>query len=1525
MSGTSHNEPDSLDVAIIGMSGRFPQAPDVDTFWANLCQGRHAMRKFSDEELQEGGVPEALRTAKNFVPVAAGLEDIEHFDAAYFGFSPREAAVMDPQHRILLQCAVHALDSAAIDPTRTNALIGVYAGGGAPGYLVNHVLPNRDALAQLGSKQVEIANINDFLASRISYKLGAEGPSVTVQTACSTSLVSVVYACQDLLSFQCDVALAGGVAIDVANRFGYFHQDDGLFARDGLCRAYDASATGTVGGSGAGLVVLKRLEDALADGDRVHAVVKGFAVNNDGSGRMGFTAPSREGQAMVITTSLAAGGIDPCTVGYVEGHGTGTALGDPIELNALMDAYRVDGAAPRSTALGSVKTNIGHLDAASGVAGLIKAALCVEHGQIPPTLHYDTPTPKAPLDDGPFFVNTSLIDWPQDRGPRRAAISSFGLGGTNAHVVLEEPPAPTSANGVTGSAGPDSVDDGRQLLVWSAASAISLEAMTERIRDHLGTSGDQSLADVAWTSQVGRRAHRHRAAMVASTVTDAANVLADDDVGRLRVGNTGSLAPRIGFLLTGFGEQYPNLGRTLYHFHKAYADALNECDSILGADLPGGLLGSLFDDDAPTGPDRAGPSLHRLFADPGGDHLVDDIVHGYVVTFAHQYAMAQLLETVGIRPDVLIGSSLGEHVAACLSGVFSLSDGLRLTLERARLMADAPTGSMLAVPLSEQEAARYVDDDVSIAVVLGPHAVVLSGRSMPINTVANDLEAQAVAFRRVSNRWGFHSSLVDGILDPYRQLIDEVELTAPRQPFVSNVTGHWITDEQATSRSYWSEHLRRTVRLGDGLETLWQTPDLIMAELGPGNSLVSAALQHPAAREAERRVVVATTPGRIDVGSDDAMFLDALAHMWTAGVELDWTEIHHGRPRKKVTLPPYPFEQTRYWLDPPPEGHQPASSGDQRLDPTRWLSVPSWSQGPVLSSDFDVDTDHWLVLEDGAGVGAALSRRLTAAGASVVSVHKGQGWVADEDARSVTLDPADPSQYQRLLNWIGTNPPSRVVALWPLDSEVPPSPAATVAGSFAPIVHLIQACGGTADPALQRWDLVTSDAVTVTGSEDVDPWGATVQGVLRVAPQEFPGMRCRQVDLGGQLVADPDRAADRLLAELGHDDGPVIAHRGNYRWSPRFESVSTAATPPPFRPGGVYLITGGLGNIGRCLARRLVEQGAAKLALVGRRSLVDEAGTNGDDDHQSRGTFVAELERLGAEVLVIKADVADEDDLSEAVRFTRARLGPIDGVVHAAGTVGRQAHCSLDDIEAEQIAAHFGPKVAGVINLHRALVDERPDFVLLCSSVAAVIGGIGFGSYAAANAFMDSFACQRQQEGDNWISVDWEAWRFPDYEDLSAGVGAEIQEFALLPAEGAATFERILTTPHAGQIIVSTSDITRRSARWADPTQVSVAIERHPRPALSNAVVPPRDDLERRIATVWEELLGVDQIGVNDNFFELGGSSLVGIQVVHQLRKRLERALPLTVVYEGPTVAALADLLRDDEPSITDQPNGENR
>lgn len=1558
----SDDEMDSAPeaIAIIGWHGRFPGADDIESFWENIRDGKESIDFYSEDELRQAGVPEFALRDPNFVRAAAKIRDAEMFDADFFAYTPREAILMDPQHRVFLESTWHALENAGIDIRRCAETIGVFAGTNPPSYM--HAFINEKEFAQAPAFDIRVSTDSGFFTTRIAYKLNLKGPAITVQTACSTSLVAICLACQHLMNYQCDVALAGAASVQASRKTGYLFQPHGINSPDGHCRAFDENAKGTIGGEGVATVVLKRLDDALADGDTIHAVIKGWALNNDGNAKVGFTAPSVDGQAEVIEMAQALAGVSADSIGYLEAHGTGTELGDPIEVAALSQAFSATTHNTKFCALGSVKANIGHLDAAAGVAGLIKASLVLKNRQIPPLLHFTKPNPKINLEASPFYIVTQLRDWERQTMPRRAGVSSFGLGGTNAHIVLEEGPEPEAA-------GPSRT---QQLLMVSARGESQRDQAMENLANWLEKHPDQALADVAYTLQRGRRQFACSAICVATDHSDAIALLRQPQSASVLKARQLPEPPEVAFMFPGQGNQYLNMGSDLYRSETMFRDTFDACSDLIkiefGYDLREIVYPSAEGDET-----AAAETLTRTeYAQPA--------------LFVVEYALARLLMSWGIRPLALIGHSIGEYVAATLAGVFTLEDALRLVAHRGRLMQSAPAGSMAAVSLPADKLRDRLPENLSIAVINEPGMCVISGQSAEVDDFVASCQREDLPCHPLHTSHAFHSAMMDEILDEFDELASTVSFSAPEIPFLSNLSGDWITDEQATNPQYWVSHIRQAVMFSDGLEALLQQPARLLYEIGPGNSLSSMAQRH-SARAADQHVVTGMRHPR-DQRSDTAVLLESLGQAWQTGVEIDWAAFYQNERRRKVPLPGYPFEKKAFWISRTvshTQEEKPAAETLSKLpNIDDWFYVPSWSRLPATldvlppvdripgNESFDAGASRsWLVFDDRSELSRQLVDRLKRQGDTVVSVTYGESY-GQNSAQSFVVSNVE-SDYLRLMETLlqEPRPVDGVVYLWASSADSCNAVSEIELSFYSPL-FLFKALNRYYEQLPQRSPVdlffVTEGAQQVIGDEDIHPARSLVLGVSRVGSREMPHLRALCIDLEARgeqpRKQDIEQDVGIVLGEIMQrgcetDANPEVAFRGRYRW---VKSIAALPLKPQvgkndparhvagrLKQNGVYLITGGLGGIGRALAEFLADNLQASLVLTGREKLPDPAVWNdwleqhdAADSVSRKIRFIRGLEAKGARVLSIGCDVSDFDAMRLAVQTASDQFGAIDGVIHAAGLPAG----GLIQLKEKQNAAEIlAPKVQGALVLDAVFENQKLDFMVFCSSLAAILDNVGQVDYTAANIFLDSLALQRQQKGMYTVSINWDTW-------AEAGMAVEVElpeqyqeslrkslDAGIRSKEGVDVFNRILNLNYP-QIIVSTRAMAQRLSPLAkhqsvlpvdepiEPGPGGTMSEKLPYEGATDVSLPegyisPRNETESILCNIWQDMFGIEHIGIEDNFFELGGHSLLAVQILSRIFESTGVQVSLNEFFDATNISGLAQLIDQHESSRADTGTGE--
>ncbi|MGB8479149.1 MAG: SDR family NAD(P)-dependent oxidoreductase [Acidobacteriaceae bacterium] len=1503
-------------IAIVGLAGRFPGASTVKDFWRNLTEGVEAIHFASAEELTAAGVDPGLISHPDYVPAGGRVHEPDYFDASFFGFSAREAEIIDPQQRVFLECAWDALEDAGCDPSSFPGSIGVFAGAGMNSYGVVNLFSNPDVIESAGGYQVMVGNDKDFLCSRVAYKLNLRGPAIGVQTACSTSLVAVQMAFESLLRRECDVALAGGVSIPIPQHPGYLYIPGMILSPDGHCRAFDAAASGTVPGGGAGIAVLKRLDDAIADQDHIYAVIRGAAVNNDGSAKVGYSAPSVEGQSAVIRKAMQMAGFSPESVGYIEAHGTGTEVGDPIEIAALSKVFESATVKPESCRLGSVKTNIGHLDTAAGIAGLIKTALAVEHRTIPATLHFTQTNPLIDFKRTPFVVNASLTTY-DEPGPFRAGVSSFGIGGTNAHVVLEEAPLvhsdPLSAS---------------QLIVLSAKTSSALDARSSQLLGFLEENPAANLADIAFTLQKGRQAFQYRRVLVARDVA-ALKVALEAPPSQsprsqsLRTDKVPAESQGTVFLFPGQGSQYVNMGLDLYRTTAVFRDSVDRCCQLLTPHLGLDLRSILFP--APSQEQEAEARLSQTaITQPA--------------LFVIEYSMARLFMECGIQPAAMIGHSVGEYVAACLAGVFSLEDAITLIAARGRLIQALPSGAMLAVSLSESDLLPMLSPETSIAAVNSPLQTVASGTAAAIDALETRLQAKKIDCRRLHTSHAFHSPMMDGIVGEFVRLVAGVKLNPPNIPYLSNVSGTWVTGSQATNPAYWGSHIRNTVQFSNCLQKLLRDSDPILLEVGPGETLLSLTRQHLEPRSA--RPMIPSMRPRQAVQDDRETWLTAMGRLWLLNILPDWDALHTGERRTRVPLPTYPFERQRYWVEPKKAKEVTTTAMPlKQADIADWFYVPSWTRTvPALRKKSRIDANlTWLLLAEDGPFSEKLASELSSYG-QIVRVRTGERFHR-ASAGLYEIDPANREDYVALLQDLQASGqwPDRVVHAWWPEADGSADLQSALDRGVLSAMFLIQAAEEQSPNQQIEFNVVSERAYSVSGEAISSPIPAALNSFCGVIPIECPNIRSRVIDL--DLLSNSASAIRQLVGELvSPPSNEIIAYRGSSRWVQRFEPTPFEKSLPeqtnvgsiPLRAGGTYIITGGLGGVGLVLAQHLARTAQARILLTSRtppppatdwKALLEAPET--PDNLKTKIQGVQSIEALGGKPLISAVDTVDLASMRQLLASVRADYGPIHGIIHAAGVAGAGM---MQAKSREEVLAVLSPKVQGTEWIRECIGVPELDFVLLCSSISAVIPSIGLSDYAAANAYLDGFAAAYDDpSGTRVLSVNWDTWRdvgMAVHMQLPAAL-AHLREdnlkHAIASAEAVDVFDRVLFSP-VSQVLVSTRDFARlqrlTSQAIADlrdssnSPKPSPAVSVHSRPDSLDDFVPAGDEIESFIVATWQELLGIEPIGIHDDFFKLGGHSLLGTQVLARVRERFKINLSLRIVFEAATPAELAQQVR---------------
>lgn len=1546
-----------LEIAVIGMAARLPGARTLDEFLHNLLSGTESIERLTTEELKALHVDSRLIEHEQYIKVRASMKDVDRFDAAFFGYTDEEARLMDPQMRILHECVWEVLENAGYNPEQYKGTLGLFAGGTPnPLWEAQTLLAGDNGIwgeYERGNSSSAYAKTllhdKDLMSTRVAYKLNLRGPAITLFTSCSTSLVSVHYAAQSILAGECDIAIAGGVSVIYPKRSGYFYQEGMIVAPDGRCRSYDADASGTVFGDGIGLVALKRLEDAIADGDHIHAILKGSAVNNDGSNRIGYTAPGIDGQASVIKQALQVAEVEAESIRYIEGHGSATKVGDSIEIEAMKQAFQQVNR-PYSIAIGSVKSNIGHLNSASGAAGLIKTILSLKHRKLFPTLHFEEP--NFQLIDSPFYVNTEIQTLDSAAGhPLRAGVSAFGAGGTNAHIVLEEPPTEEALSEMSKSLGSqmhDAVDKHiaeriPKLITLSARTESALRKQALNLLEHLQANSGLNIADVAYTLNTGRKSFPLRKMFVCSDTSDAIRILQDDLSGKEPLSVHGAMPKHrnIVFMFSGQGAQYTNMGIDLYRTNNEFKQIIDYgCElfrSLKGYDLKG-ILYPAQDDEA-------------------AKQKFNETAHIQPILFLFEYALAKMIMGLGIEPSMLIGYSLGELTAACIAEVISFEDAVRLFVLRGELMSRTEAGQMLSIPMDRESLRPYLHDQLSLAIDNGLSCIV-SGSKLEVDALHAQMAERRILCMPINHMQAAHSHFMEPILKPLASLLETISLSPPKFPIVSNVTGRILEHDEATNPAYWVRQLRETVRFAQGIkQSVNPEQEHLFIELGPGRdlSLLVHSLLGQGIKEKSKVLIVDLIRTANSPISELVFTYNRIGRLWANNIRMSWNSFYYGQSHRRVPLPAYPFEGETYWLN-EQAGYAtsaaaaPLESGAEvhkkaRLDD--WFYVPSWKCMPILQPGGLKEGSCFLLFSNSTlAFEHKLMERLRMANCRVIQVEPCHAYAkAGDDLYEIRAESGD--DYIRLLSDLQADGivPDGIIHAWALTTATvqlgqdhkETFATAQQLGLYS-LLHIIKSIHKSLIDSPVEISVLTSDIHDVIGDEQTLPAHSTLLSTVKIISQENMNINCRAIDLPAQILttqpesASLDRLVELLVDELAakcHDR--IVAYRGKQRWLQSFEPllIQPAEDQPWIRQQGVYLITGGLGDVGYALAKHLASKYHAKIALVNRTPLPERSdweaclAQDGAHGEATKIKRILLLESFGQPVEYYAADIADMERVAQIVCQIESSLGPINGVIHAAGAVGKGGVASYE-IDAGECEEHFRGKVYGLWALEHALSGKALDFCLITSSLSNILGGLGDTAYAAANNYVDHFVSMQRREGLNhWKSVNWETWLFEKEEGdrhspsgAKSSLGIHRLAYAMGVDEGIETFERMASMPKLGRIVVSSGNLQARIDTWVKPDLNHTEIEGQAkadtirsRPDLLTAYQQPRTASEELLVSMWQQSFGIDPIGVKDDFFELGGNSLSAISMIGKIYKETGVQVSLTEFFAHPTIEAVARAL----------------
>ncbi|KTD11896.1 Polyketide synthase module [Legionella gratiana] len=1481
-----------LNIAIVGMSCRFPGANSVHEFWDNLCQGKDCLTRFNENDSQSTSSDHS-----NYVPVKGILSDIQSFDASFFGFNPTDASITDPQQRIFLECAWEALEHAAIAPSKLKStVISVFAGMTDSTYLHENLLKNQWFCNEHDTFQQRIATSMCMLSTQSSYRLNLKGKSVNINTACSTGLVTVDQACQDLILFHSDIALAGTSSITVPQNKGYMYQNGSIVSPDGYCRPFSKQANGTVFSNGVGVVVLKRLEDAIKDNDTIYAVIKGSGVNNDGADKLGFTAPSFSGQMECIRDALMQAQISSENVSFLEAHGTATALGDVIEINALNTVYREQTDKKQFCVLGSVKANIGHTDVTAGIAGLIKTALCLYHKKIPPLIHFDEANPDLSLDESPFYINTDLMNWKQNPSKRFAGVSSFGIGGTNIHMILSEHNRHQFDHNVPPKR--------EELILLSAKTEAALKQHVHQFSDYLQSNcfAEEQLANIAYTLQTGREDFQYRQFAVGSDPKSIIKELKkspiffyDEDTHH-----------EIVFMFSGQGTQYHHMAMDLFEKSPFFRKLIQQGVSCAATYLNCDLLAIICtpQEEQLTHTEYTQPSL-----------------------FIIEYALARLLIEIGIKPELLIGHSIGEYVAACIAGVFSYEDAIALVCERGLLMAKTAQGAMITLECSEDECIAYQEiAHIDLALHNATHHYVFSGTLEAIQNLEDHLASINKPYQKLRVSHAFHSRLMDSIEKPFKDIFANIILSPPKLPIVSNVTGSWLSATDAMSPDYWYKHLRHSVQFYKGIDLLLHDKHPFFLEIGLGQSLCNLVKEISAGKAN----VVHTLPNHHQCSSDLHQLLLALGHLWTKGVAINLKPIEAYQSKQHISLPTYPFQKQRYWID-ANQSHQQLVQGKPCMYQQTWSRYAAYTQAISLSLS-SLKEYNWIIFKDESKLGDHFI--------SLFMKHKIQPMVVtlrthykEQNKLNYEINPNQKKDYLNFVQSIKKNNKTPVVlhcSSYTNQNNQHPSTKeidTQLTRGLYSLFYLAQSCVeelGTNKPI--KIAVITQGAQQIIGSEITNPLNATLIGACRVMMQEHNCLTFKLFDLNIQENPHNNskllhKIIDICMNSQWNEESLMIPLRNGYQWNLMYGEIKQSQSRVNrLKDRGVYLVTGGLGGIALSFCEAIANTVHQPTFILLSRSLfppehewknIFERKNNAYDEKIKQ---IRTLQQLGATIVFYQVDINQLDQLESVIHQCITRFTHINGLIHTAGVSSPNL---MIDKAKEEINQVLQPKINGTYNLIYTLQKQQLDFVVLTSSLAALLGGFQYMDYCAANSGLDSFVASNLFSFSSFVvSINWNTWSDVGLAAKAAAQG--VSHFIgrgndISSSDGKKIFLEILQGVES-QVAVSNIDIN--SYTKSTDTQHETFLQ--PNPIVARQHIPiktqyaaPTNETESKLVQLWQNMLGIDSIGIYDDFFALGGHSLRALNLIEKINREFHCTLPATQLYRTATIKHLSLVIND--------------
>lgn len=1457
------------DIAIIGISCKFSQSENINQFWKNLKEGNELIQFYTDEELIKSGIDPAVLSHPDFVKIKTFIESSDSFDYPFFSYTKDEANLMDPQIRVLHEQVWLAIEDAGYNPLAYKDKVGVYTAAADNFNWVAHSLMS-------DNKNIDpffLSHINNknFISTLISYNFNFKGPSIVIDSACSSSLTAVHLASRALLLRECSLAIAGGVHLNTSTTKGYFYQEGMISSKDGYCRTFDEESSGTTEANGAGIVVLKRLEDAIKDRDNIYAVIRSSAINNDGKHKVGYTAPSIAGQSDCIKMAHKFANIPYHTISYIEAHGTATKLGDPVEIEALNRAFDYD--TTYKCAIGSLKSSTGHLGHAAGIGGFVKTTLALKNKIIPPSLHYKNSNPEINFKGGPFYVNTKATAWLQkDALPLRAGVSSFGIGGTNAHVVLE-------------AFDPDNKpSESRpfQLISYSAKSLKSLKNYTLKLKEYADNELF-SLPDLAYTLNTGREVFNYKKFIVSKSKESLSTSLKDTISSNATQFTTQKDKKNLVFMFSGQGSQYFKMGKDLYQHEPDFKIIMDQGFKILL--------------------ERTGENYLEIIGYHVNDTIDTDLINNTKYTqpllFLIEYALATVLLKWEVQPNYMIGHSLGEYTAACIAEVFSLEDALKLIVKRAQLMSDLDQGDMIAVAATKEAIAQILPATLSIAAINAEDSCVISGSKNDIESFVAVLNSKEIEYSVLKTSHAFHSEMMDPILESYKEELAQVTFSNPKLPFISNLSGKEILDSEATSPEYWIKHLRETVHFRDGLDFLLDQNTCVFIEIGPGNTLLKLAKQNK--KYSNKNATIELLRHYKEVIDDNEKFTTSIGEIWNQNIKINWEKYYSLELPNRISAPTYCFDHYKldFIVDPFQKLVNKHSIHD--IKPSHeWFYMPAWKNTFLIKKEENsTEVKNYLIFSDGGKLITAIKEELEKRGNAVFEVRKGQIYSRIEKQLSI-VNPADENDFISLFKELEKDNTrfDQIIFNWSFQDESYKSVGAT-------FLIFNSLCKNSIDHFSEHKKKITVLSELnheILGHEKRNNTMISAIRQLYVCSQENPNIFSCSIDINQEIV--DNQVVSRVINDINFNySDTTIAYRNTNRWVEFYEQLDldTVNKNKYLGHNKTYLITGGLGKVGKILGSYLSDTYNSKIILTGRKSLPSEdlwdaLLQNPATDNGIADTIrsIKELRKENRQFFYYTADVSDFNSFSEVVRKIENDHGTITGVIHAAGNVDDATFKPIENLNSEIAVKQFLPKVNGIINLEKVFENHALDFVWITSSLASILGGLSFGAYSVANAFMDSFVNDKKQELKNWFCVNLDG----------------INESRIGNDKLIEVFEKSFVIDFYPQVIVSVKDPNLFKLNQDVAPEETVADEidlEIDRNDLSEDYVAPETKTEIMICEMIESFFGHKNIGILDNFFDIGGDSLKAMTFIRRINKEFKVEVSIQDFYSNPTIKDLSN------------------